>query len=54
MSAEIRKYMGLEALLVDVWRGHFNILSNDMTVFSKMKEGRYPREREILKRLKNR
>jgi len=52
VANEIEKHMGLKAKLIDVGRGRFEVTDNGKVVFSKAKEGRFPRPMEIVRRLK--
>ncbi|MBV6342714.1 Rdx family protein [Candidatus Magnetobacterium casense] len=52
VAAEIHKYLGVESTLTDVGRGRFEVKANGAMVFSKTVEGRFPRKREIVSRLK--
>ena len=45
--------MGMTTSREDVGRGLFEVLVNGKTVFSKAKEGRFPRVMEIVKRLRS-
>lgn len=49
VAGEIKKFLGLPVVLTDVGKGKFEVLVNGTVIFSKQKEGRFPRDGEIIK-----
>ena len=52
MSAELSTKMGLTSKLVDVGRGRFEVLVGSRVIFSKGMFGRYPRDGELVRMLR--
>ena len=52
VAAEIKKYLQVDASLEDVGKGRLDVLCDDDVIFSKDKEGRFPRPGEIVKLLR--
>lgn len=54
MAAEIKKQLGLESQLVRGSGGIFVVSADNEKIFSKADEGRFPTEREIVDKLRER
>lgn len=54
VAKEVEKYMGITPELVDVGKGHFDVFVEDVEVWSKRQEGRFPRAMEIVRLLRKR
>ena len=52
MAAEISKELGIEAVLVKGDKGIFDVVADGALVFSKYKEGRFPKPGEIVRALR--
>lgn len=48
-AKEIKQYFGLDAEIVDVSKGRFEVVVEGRTVFSKAQTGRFPKKGEIAK-----
>lgn len=48
VQAELERYMGVKAELVDVSKGRFEVVVEGVTIFSKAQEGRFPNPKEIV------
>lgn len=49
---ELKKYMDIDATLVDVGRGKFEVVVEGKVIFSKGTFGRFPKEKELITILK--
>lgn len=47
-AVELKTHMGLDAALVDVGRGKFEVFADDDLVFSLAGKGRHPRSMELV------
>ena len=54
MAAEIKKQLGFESQLVRGSGGIFEVTVNNEKIFSKKDEGRFPSEKEIVDKLRER
>ena len=54
MAAEIKKQLGLESQLVRGSGGIFEVTVDNEKIFSKRDEGRFPSEKEIVDKLRER
>ena len=52
LAAEIRKAFGVEAELIEGGGGIFDVKADEVMVFSKHKEGRFPENKEVISLLK--
>ena len=52
VAAEIKQYFDLDAELVDVSKGRFEVIVEGRTIFSKAQTGRFPLKGEIAKLLR--
>lgn len=48
VQAELKRYMDVDAQLVDVSKGRFEVVVENVVIFSKAKEGRFPNPKEIV------
>ena len=53
MAAAIKEETGVDSALVKGGGGIFDVFVDDELVFSKKREGRFPEEGEILRKLGN-
>ena len=54
MAAEIKKQLGLDSQLVRGSGGIFDVSVDNERIFSKKQEGRFPSEKEIVDKLRER
>ncbi len=52
VAAEIKQYFGVDAEIVDVSKGRFEVVVEGRTVFAKSQTGRFPKKGEIAKLLR--
>ena len=52
VAAEVKKYLQVDSDLVDVGKGKLDVLCEGEVIFSKDKEGRFPRPGEIVRLLR--
>ena len=52
MAAEIKRQFNVDARLVRGSSGAFNVVVDNQKVFSKHDEGRFPKESEIIEKLR--
>ena len=52
IPAEFKEAFGLEAELTNGSNGAFEVIVNDITVFSKLQTGRFPEQGEVVEALK--
>ena len=52
MAAEIKREFGIESKLVRGSSGAFNVIVENTKLWSKHDEGRFPKEKEILDKLR--
>lgn len=45
---ELKRYMDIDATLVDVSRGKFEVVVSGTVIFSKEKMGRFPEPKELI------
>jgi selT/selW/selH-like putative selenoprotein len=48
LAAELRERIGVEAAVISGLKGQFDIVADDVLVFSKQREGRFPEPDEIV------
>ena len=53
MAAEIKKELGVESTLIRGSGGIFDVVVGKQTIFSKHDEGRFPKESEIIEKLRS-
>lgn len=49
---ELKKYLGIDAVLEDVGKGRFEVLVEGRTLYSKAKTGQFPKPFELVKLLR--
>jgi selT/selW/selH-like putative selenoprotein len=50
---ELKKYMGIDAVLEDVGKGRFEVVVEGRTVYSKASSGQFPKPMELVKLLRS-